>query len=455
MRIKSSRHKLSIKQSLLALWVGFAVALSNSSAFAQSTAREKPKIKDFGSSLKRLKWDAKKGALVETKRKDENGKGADEEEVERVETSLVVCDALVIDKKGRSVPGLTRDDFIVSEDDKPQEIGVFSPGDNADVPRTIVLIVDYSGSQYPFIKNSIEAAKTLIDQLSPRDTMAIVTDDVELLVGFTKDKEKLKAKLDSLEKRATSDGSFFNPSLRRFGRSAQYSALMATLHETFDGADLRPIVIFQTDGDEAWLLRDPIVSPTVPPGLPHEMLSDAMIRHYKWELKYRETNSRAFSLNDIFTEALKSRATIYSIIPGFRLLGLTPDERLAKMRASRERNALAFGGEKLRKRWQENDEKLPPETLKFYADQSLKVQTALAAVAGVTGGWADFLEEPSQASTIYARIFSDINRRYVIGYYPSNREHDGKLRKVSVEVRGHPEYTVWGRKSYYAPNAEN
>jgi hypothetical protein len=61
---------------------------------------------------------------------------------------------------------------------------------------------------------------------------------------------------------------------------------------------------------------------------------------------------------------------------------------------------------------------------------------------------------PSQASEIYARIFSDINRRYVVGYYPTNKQHDGKRRKINIEVKGHPEYLVMGRKSYYAPSAE-
>lgn len=50
------------------------------------------------------------------------------------------------------------------------------------VPRTIVLIIDYSGSQLPFIKNSVAAAKVLVDKLGPKDLMAIVTDDVELLL---------------------------------------------------------------------------------------------------------------------------------------------------------------------------------------------------------------------------------------------------------------------------------
>jgi hypothetical protein len=89
--------------------------------------------------------------------------------------------------------------------------------------------------------------------------------------------------------------------------------------------------------------------------------------------------------------------------------------------------------------------------LVWNAEGVLAQQIALVELAKRTGGWADFLEQPRQAPEVYSRIFSDVNRRYVVGYYPVNKEHDGKLRKVNVKVRGHSEYTVWGRTSYYAP----
>jgi hypothetical protein len=78
-------------------------------------------------------------------------------------------------------------------------------------------------------------------------------------------------------------------------------------------------------------------------------------------------------------------------------------------------------------------------------------QTALYGLSKLTGGWTSFLDEPSRAAGIYANIFSDIGSRYVVGFYPTNKERDGKRRRVQVEVRGHPEYTILGRKSYYAP----
>jgi len=155
--------------TLAVLATALSVALLCSLTFAQDPPREKPRLKDFGSSLKRLKWDPKLNAAVATKRREDKAPGPGEDEVVRVETSLVVSDVLVLDQRGQPVQGLTAKDFVLTEDGKPQEVGAFSLGDNAKVPRSIVLIIDYSCSQLPFLDASIEAAKTLVAGLGPLD----------------------------------------------------------------------------------------------------------------------------------------------------------------------------------------------------------------------------------------------------------------------------------------------
>lgn len=442
----------------------FAIALSLaffcSLSFAQDPPREKPKLKNFGSSLKRLKWDPKLNAAVETKRREDKAPGPGEDDVVRVETSLVVCDVLVLDQRGQSVQGLTEQDFVVTEDGKQQEVRVFALGDNVTIPRSIVLLIDYSGSQLPFINTSIAAAKTLVDKLGRLDRMAIVTDDVELLLDFTSDKKKLKEKLEYLRKRSTAKLSLFEPFRpAQFGRSAQYSALMATLKEAFDGKDQRPIVIFQTDGDEAIFLRNPIIEPYIPPDLRPDLLKEAQ-EAAKWMQRSQRAHQREFSLNDVYEQAVKSRATIYTVIPSFRLIDLSLDEQIRQVKTESEQRIAAwsatFGPGRIalmKKREEARWNTSPPEVLRHEIETEAKQQSALAEVATLTGGWTSFLEQPSQADEIYSRIFSDINRRYVIGYYPTNKEHDGKRRKANVEVRGHPDYIVMGRKSYSAPDA--
>ena len=87
---------------------------------------------------------------------------------------------------------MTKEDFIVKEDSNLQQVATLSLGDNKNLSRSIVLIIDYSPSQLPYIRTSIEAAKVLVDKLNPKDRMALVTDDVKLLADFTSDKQVLK-----------------------------------------------------------------------------------------------------------------------------------------------------------------------------------------------------------------------------------------------------------------------
>ena len=441
----------------LALLVGLGLALSLGS-FAQSSNREKPRLKDFGSSLKKLKWDPQKNGTAESNDGNQT-RNPNEEDVVRIDTSLVASDLLVVDQQGRTVQGLQASDFAISEDGKPQQVGHFLLGDNTSLPRSIVLIIDYSGSQFPYIKNSVEAAKILVDKLGPLDRMAIVTDDVEMLVDFTNDKGNLKKKLDLLVERNRGKKGFLGfGSRRQFGRSAQYSALMATLKEAFDEEDQRPIIVFQTDGDEAFYLRNPIIVPSVPPNLPLELRAQVQ-QLVEAKKKLQQDGLTEFSLDDVYQAVEKSHATIYTVVPGFRLIGLTPDQQLARLKLDDERHLaewLASVGSKVRQAFQMQEEqrqkRMTIELWRQRVEDNVKVQSALAEVANLSGGVTEFLEEPSQAAAIYSRIFADINQRYIVGYYPTNKEHDGKRRRISFEVKGHPDYVILGRRSYYAPN---
>jgi VWFA-related protein len=445
--------------AILVCTSALSLALLCSSAFAQDPPREKPKLKDFGSSLKRLKWDPKLNIAVEDKRREDKANNSGDDDVVRVETSLVVSDVLVLDQRGQPVLGLTAKDFVITEDGKPQQVGMLSLGDDPKVPRSIVLIIDYSCSQLPFLDASIEAAKTLVAGLGPLDRMAIVTDDIELLAGFTTDKNKLKKKLDEVKRRTVFDPGIlpdYSFDRRRripFGRGFEYSALMAVLREAFDDEDVRPIIIFQTDGMEASILKNPIVTPSIPPGLPSDWAAEGQANLARFQ-RFVSQSPREFSLADVYRAAEKSRATIYTVVPGFRLIGLSPEEQTAQLKAYHERQVSYLTVSMIRRRAEDRMKRMPVELIKNEAEVRIKLQSALAILSTVTGGWIDFFAQPDQAAGIYAHIFSDINRRYMIGYYPTNKEHDGKRRKVSVEVRGHPEYVVMGRKSYLAPEPE-
>ena len=375
----------------------------------------RPRLKNFGYST------YLSGEEIE-KRRAAQERQAQDEDVVRVDTDMVVSDVLVVDPQGRPIQELSAQDFIVKEDDQPQQIGSFSLGNSDQVPRSIVLVIDYSNSQLPYVITSVDAAKKLVDQMKRRDRMALVTDDVKLLVDFTSDKDTLKAQLEALKQRAMSG---------QLGRSLQYDALMATLSELFTREEERPIVIFQTDGDQLDALgQEPTTLPELRPYLP----------------------GKKFSFENLLTAAERARVTIYSIIPGVPLLGLSGAALLERSRVDWE-NRMKAGEELLHLRNMSAKTPNPPtdELLLRNAARWTHLHLGVVNLARATGGWADYLEKPEQADGLYAHVLNDINQRYVIAYYPKNRARDGKRRRVSFEVRDHPEYIILGRRSYFAP----
>lgn len=422
---------MRLKQIVGRLAVSLAVLGSlcpHARAQAQSAPAEKPELKDFGSSLKRLKWDPKTRSAVETRPGKKEGANSTEEDVVRVETVLAVCDVLVVDRKqDQVISGLTQADFVITENDATQAVAMFSRGDDVTRPRSIVLVIDYSASQLPYLNTSIDAAKTLVDKLGPLDKMAIVSDDVSLLVDFTRDRKKLKEKLETLKALANSGD---------LGKSFQFSALLATLKELISNEE-RSIVIFQTDGDEL-----PQLQPTFPS-----------------VVEGPRRTPRTFGLADILKAGQRARPTIYSIIPSLRVIGLSETEQASRARTIYEKHL--FHLEAVRPELASGvgaaiaNQSMTGAFYAAYAHELNLEQSAVVDVALKSGGWAEYLEKPEQAADIYSRILADINHRYVIGYYPTNKEHDGRLRRVHISVRNHPEYAVAGRQSYYAPEGNN
>ena len=419
-------------------------------SLAQSPAPQKrKKIKDFGSSLKRFKWDPQKNAVMELPAKE--GVAISEGDVIRIDTSLVSSDLLVLDQKGNAISGLTAADFVIRENGAPQTIGHFFTGDNVNVPRTIVLIIDYGCGSAPDLGDNFKAAKALVDKLGPKDLMAIVTDDVEMVQDFTSDKKKLKQKLTQVYDRTRQDPVFRDRPYEepRYGLNKQYSALMATLKEAFTVEDIRPIIVFQTQGSEAYVLRDSKLELKIPADLPADLLGPAE-RSVEGLRQARLKNLVEFSLDDVYRTVEKSRVTIYTVVPNNQYVGVTPEVQMAKMTAQKHAQ-LSKANIPSPLFAHERDLYLNRVQMKWEIEGLEKLQLALAEVASRSGGWTAFLEQPGQADVIYSRIFTDINQRYIVGYYPTDKKRDGKQRKIDVQVKGHPEYQILGRLSYFAP----
>jgi hypothetical protein len=108
--------------------------------------------------------------------------------------------AAVRDKDGKLVNDLTKDDFVLEEDGKPQTIRYFAQ--QSDLPLTLGLLVDTSGSVRSMIGTEQQASEKLFEQvLRPdRDKAFLIHFDreVELLQDVTSSRTRLEKALDLL-----------------------------------------------------------------------------------------------------------------------------------------------------------------------------------------------------------------------------------------------------------------
>jgi len=124
------------------------------------------------------------------------------------QVKLVTVYATVLDKHGKIVPNLTKDDFVLDEDGRPQTISHFVV--QTDVPLTLGLLVDTSMSQAAVISDERDASYTFLDHLLTGKDVAFVIHfdrEVELLQDVTSSRPKLQAALQLLQTPPPDDNS--------------------------------------------------------------------------------------------------------------------------------------------------------------------------------------------------------------------------------------------------------
>jgi Ca-activated chloride channel family protein len=103
-----------------------------------------------------------------------------------VDVKLVNIFVNVTDKNGAIVGGLTRDDFAVFEDGRPQEIAIFEK--QSEVPLNLTLAIDTSGSVQKDLSDEAAAARHFAhDIVRPQDQMSVLqfATEVRELTPFT------------------------------------------------------------------------------------------------------------------------------------------------------------------------------------------------------------------------------------------------------------------------------
>ena len=123
------------------------------------------------------------------------------DEVVRVETNLTNIFFTAADKSKRFVNTVKREDIRILEDGQPQEIFTFQQ--NIDLPLSVAVLIDTSGSEERTLPDEKAAARSFIeDVIRPnRDEAAVVsfTGEVTLEQGFTGSLERIRRAIDRVE----------------------------------------------------------------------------------------------------------------------------------------------------------------------------------------------------------------------------------------------------------------
>lgn len=199
-----------------------------------------------------------------------------------VDVNLVVLHATVLDRKGRQINDLRQDSFRVYEDGVLQKLSVFS---HADIPVTMGIVIDDSGSMKEKRPAVNAAAVTFVRTSNPQDQVFVVNfNDVYYLDtpgDFAANIEELKSALDKIDSR---------------GGTALYDALYASLDHVKLGNRDKKVLLAITDGED---------------------------------------NASRYSLDELIRSAQKSNTVIYAI----GLLGSDEPGGLFKIRHASARRA--------------------------------------------------------------------------------------------------------------------
>jgi VWFA-related protein len=117
-----------------------------------------------------------------------------------VDVKSVSVPVTVRDKHGKIISNLTKDDFVVEEDGRPQTVNYFAR--EKDLPLRLGLLVDTSLSQRKVLEEERSASYSFLDQMLHSKDLAFVIHfdrEVELLQDFTAERPKLQEALQSLQ----------------------------------------------------------------------------------------------------------------------------------------------------------------------------------------------------------------------------------------------------------------
>ena len=318
-------------------------------------------------------------------RPDEN---AGQDDVVRVNTTLVGVPVTVTDRDGRRVTDLKQSEFHLYEDGVEQKIAFFAPGEAA---VTVLLLFDkyVLGKKKPFqqISDYRETASLFIKQMRPGDKIIVAKSGSGVSDAF------------EISPEGTAQNSARKPN---WHFSSSIHEAVSTAIRKMNALPGRKAIVFFSDGVYRYTQEVTLI-----PGGP-------LISHRN--ISPPESSSALSN----FRELAESDAPIYA----FRYDTMSDAVRFNRYEDAAEKEMFAI--------WR-SEYVLGSQYLRALADKS-------------GGRFYKAIELISLEQT-FAEIAAEISRQYNIGYYPKNLEKDSKTRELRVQV-DRPGLKLHARSAY-------
>ncbi len=340
-----------------------------------------------------------------------------------VQVNVVNVLATVRDKHGEIVNGLTKDDFILTEDGRPQTIHYFAR--ETDIPLTLGLLVDTSLSQRRVLDQERSASHSFLNQMVREDKdkafMLHFDREVELLQDLTSSHEKLQAALELLSTpqfTRTSGGNYPGGGGGSDPNSGPGSGRGSGRHH--GGGTLLYDAVYLASGEELMAKQEGRKALIV--------LTDGV-----------DTGSRE-SLDEAIEAAQRANTVVYSILfkddeaygngGGFGRAGIS----IPGMGGPGMGRGGMGGGRGGGRR---------------FPEQHADGKKVLERISKETGGRLFEVSKKEPVDQIYAQIEDELRHQYSLGYTPdrANADEPG-YHKIQVAVK-QKDLTVQSREGYY------
>jgi VWFA-related protein len=328
--------------------------------------------------------------------KEDQPESVGQDDVVRINTTLVTVPVSVMDRNGKYIPNLRQSDFHIFEEGVEQPIAYFA---STEQPFTVVLMIDASRSTRFKLEDIQDAAIAFTNQLRPSDQV--------MVVSFA---ESIRTHTEPTNNRNDLIRAIRN--IRVGGGTSLYDAVHLVINHHLKRVPGRKAVVLFTDGVDTTSRNGTYAS-----NIHDAEECDALIYPIQYDTYSDNRQDNGWPRRDPSI-----------IIPRWPFP--FPFPRRGPFRSGNENSIILNAAQTGRSR-----------------EEYSRANKYLRELAEKTGARIQKAEALRNVEDAFRLIAEELRRQYSIGYYPTSPAQAGQRRKIKVKVN-QPNLVIRARDSY-------